>query len=308
MSLKTGIALFTYNRPEHTQKVLEGLKSNKIEKLYVFIDGIKYKEHELNVNKVKEIISKIDWCEKEIIVSKNNKGLANSIIQGVNYILEKHERVIVLEDDCVPTSDFFEFMEACLDKYEDYENIMTVNGYKYPYQIYGEYEYDIFFTPLTTSWGWATWKNKWTLFDRNNDILKIINSNKELKRKINYINEGLIGMLKMQINGYLDSWAIYWTLIIIINNGICISPKTSKIINIGLDGSGVHCRDLEKYKIDNTEEINNIDFPVDIIIDEEILRSNHEFFRIGVKGKLKYFILNTIKSKKLYRLLKKYFR
>ena len=77
--MKTGIALFVYNRPKHTKKVLEGLRKNRIDKLYIFADGLKKEEHKKDVDEVRALIDNIDWCETEIIKSETNKGLANSI-------------------------------------------------------------------------------------------------------------------------------------------------------------------------------------------------------------------------------------
>lgn len=305
---KTGIALFLYNRPDHSKEVIEKLRLNNIKKLYIFIDGIKKEEHKEASIAVRKLAHDIYWCEKEVIINEQNIGLANSIIKGINYVLEKHERIIVLEDDCVPTEDFFIYMETCLDKYENNDEIAAINGYKYPYSIPSNYEYDIFFTPLTTSWGWATWKREWKLFSRDNNLLNKILSNKSLKDKINYINEGLIPMLKMQINGYLDSWAVYWTLLIIVNNKLCVSSTKSKIVNIGLDNSGVHCRNLEKYKIkrDIVNMQREVKFPFKISLEKEILNESHLFFKTGIKGKIKSFLFNDLKLKFLYKFLKKY--
>lgn len=305
---KTGIALFLYNRLDHSKEVIKNLKLNNIKKLYIFIDGIKKEEHKEASMAVRRLAYDIDWCEKEIVISEKNIGLANSIIKGINYVLEKHERIIVLEDDCVPTEDFFLYMETCLDKYEESNEIAAINGYKYPYKVSDNYEFDIFFTPLTTSWGWATWKREWKLFSRDNDLLDRILSDKNLKDRINYINEGLIPMLKMQINGYLDSWAVYWTLLIIANNKLCVSSTKSKIVNIGLDNSGVHCRNLGKYKIES--EIVNVEkkmkFPLKISVEKEILNETHLFFKNGIKGKIKSILFNDLKLKFLYKILKKY--
>jgi len=62
-----------------------------------------------------------------------------------------------------------------------------------------------------------------------------------LRKKINRAGEDLILMLKNQINGKLDSWAVFWSINIIKNDGVCANPVKSKIQNIGHDGTGTHC-------------------------------------------------------------------
>ena len=106
MRSKTGIVLFVYSRPYHTKEVLDGLKKNKISQLYIFSDGSKNEEDNEGVKEVRNLIRDIDWCNTEVHVNFQNKGLADSIIDGVNYMLSKYDRVIVLEDDCIPSPDF----------------------------------------------------------------------------------------------------------------------------------------------------------------------------------------------------------
>ncbi|MCD4676324.1 MAG: glycosyltransferase family 2 protein [Desulfobacula sp.] len=103
------IALFVYNRPNHTRKTLESLMENaefSDSPLYVFCDGVKTKEDIPLVRETRELIRSYAMDNAIVIESEKNKGLASSIIDGANYILERHKRIIVLEDDCVPSEDF----------------------------------------------------------------------------------------------------------------------------------------------------------------------------------------------------------
>lgn len=113
--------------------------------MYIFSDGIKDEKDRDFIEKVRNIIDSIDWCETEIIKSKENKGLANSVIYGFNYVLERHKKIIVLEDDCIPSDDFISFMEKCFDKYENNKKVMNVTGYSLPINIPSNYLYDIYF-------------------------------------------------------------------------------------------------------------------------------------------------------------------
>lgn len=84
---KTGIVLFVYNRPRHTSEVLEGLRKNSIEKLYIFADGPKQTDELETIEQVHRIIDSVDWCKTEIIKNPHNLGLANSRMLGVHYLL-----------------------------------------------------------------------------------------------------------------------------------------------------------------------------------------------------------------------------
>lgn len=304
--MKTGISLFIYNRPEHIYEVLKGLQRNNISKLYVFSDGVKNEKDKEPVEKVRNLIDSIEWCDIEIIKNKENKGLANSIIDGINYVLEKHERNIVLEDDCIPSDDFIAFMEKCFDKYENNEKVMNVTGYSLPITVPDNYSYDIYFSYRSSSWGWGTWRRAWKYFNRNKSILKEIEKSSNLRKKINRAGEDLIPMLKNQIEGKLDSWAVFWSINIIKNDGICINPVKSKIQNIGHDGTGTHCVTNDRYKTKIVkEDISSLNFPKEIMMDGKIVERYKKHFKPSFKDKARGMISKMLKLIGLYDFIKK---
>lgn len=293
---KTGIALFVYNRPGHTEKVLNGLKKNNIDKLYIFADGAKIKDDKNKICQVSDLIESINWCETEIVESEKNKGLANSIVDGVNYILKKHERIIVLEDDCVPSEDFICFMNACFDKYEKNKQIMNITGYTPPIKIPPDYPYDIYFSYRSSSWGWGTWKRAWQYFDRNPAIFQEMDSSKSLRYKVDRAGKDLYPMLKSQIEGNLDSWAVFWSINIIKNDGLCINPVESRIINMGHDGTGAHCPKNERYDVAiKTKSYEKIIFPNNAQPDGRIVNRYKDFMSESFLKKVMRFCINKIK-------------
>ncbi|AEH61484.1 glycosyl transferase, group 1/2 family protein [Methanosalsum zhilinae DSM 4017] len=292
---KTGIALFVYNRPEHCRKVLEFLKKNNIDKLYIFSDGPKKNSNIKKIKLVREIINSIDWCDAEIIEHKNNKGLANSIVDGVNYVLSKHDRIIVLEDDCVPSEDFVHFMNTCFDKYENDEQIMNVSGYAPPIKIPADYPYDIYFSYRSSSWGWGTWRRAWKYYNRSPLILQEVDNSTDLKKKVDRAGKDLYPMLKAQIEGKLDSWAVFWSINIIKNEGLCINPVESRIMNIGHDGTGVHCHKDNRYEVYlNKNKHKKIVFPASNRPDERIIEEYHKFISNPFLAKILRFCRNKI--------------
>lgn len=55
-------------------------------------------------------------------------------------------------------------------------------------------------------------------------------------------------MAKKQLEGKLDSWAIFWYFQFYKNKGLTLYPSKSLVHNIGFDGSGVHCGDNKVEK------------------------------------------------------------
>ena len=161
--MRIATAIFNYNRPDHTKQVIEGTLNNTHvpEKVFLFQDGLKYNTPLESWNEVNSLIKSYS-CEKtEIIVSDYNKGLANSIIDGVTRILNEYDAVIVLEDDCVPSRYFIDYMYACLMKYEMNKKVWQISGYGWPFVDKCGHEEDVYFCGRMSSWGWGTWKDRW---------------------------------------------------------------------------------------------------------------------------------------------------
>ena len=125
----TAVALITYNRPGHTAQVLDALRKHRIRKLYLFSDGPKNERDLSSVWETRLLFQRIDWTRPVIVEQEQNIGLARSIVFAVDTVLKDHEQVIVLEDDCVPQRYFFEFMDACLNRYRNNEKIFGISGY-----------------------------------------------------------------------------------------------------------------------------------------------------------------------------------
>lgn len=259
MKMNTAILVFTYNRSIHTQKVLDALKRNKItsEKLFIFQDGLKQESDKIEWLKVNAIIQKVNWCDVEIVVSDNNKGLALSIVTGINYAFEKFDTVIVLEDDCVPTINFIDFMNQCFLKYQNNKMVYSISGYSWPIML-KKSKYDIYGCGRISSWGWGTWKDRWIIYEKDYEIIKKMKQDMKKSKNLaiwgNDLEETLIG----NIRGNSDSWAVFWALNVILQQGICINPYQSFIRNIGMDGSGVHCGISKQFDVDCIDEKRNI--------------------------------------------------
>ena len=248
--MKTAAILFTYNRPWHTSKVLEGLSRNTVmpDKLYIFHDGKKDITNEDDWNKVEDIIRDVDWCGCEVITSAINKGLADSVVFGINYVFKSYDAVIVLEDDCVPAENFVSFMMQCFEKYKNDEKVFSVSGYSYPIDIQ-EDEFDIYGCGRSSSWGWGTWGDRWKIFNKDYELIRRIKQEENMSRYLAIWGNDLEDMVVGNVRGTIDSWAVFWALNIISKGGICINPYKSLIKNIGLDGTGVHCGNDKTYEV-----------------------------------------------------------
>lgn len=269
--MRIATIVFTYNRSYHTEKTLEALKRNDLllEKLFIFQDGLKCEEDREEWKKVKAIISSIDWCNNEVIERDINLGLSASIVSGINFVMKEYEAVIVLEDDCVTHPKFMRFVTDALEKFKDNRKVYQVSGYVWPVEV-KENGTDAYFTGRSCSWGWATWKDRWAEYKQDYGILARIKRDKNLSKQFHIWGEDLESYLYGNITGQINSWAVFWSLVILEKGGYCLNPYESLIDNIGFDGSGVHCGNVKvrkKLRISNDlrtlllPEI--VEFPID---------------------------------------------
>ncbi|MCI8295699.1 MAG: glycosyltransferase [Lachnospiraceae bacterium] len=263
--------IFTYNRSSHTEKVLNSLKSNTVlpEKLFIFQDGLSRAQDRDEWERVNNLINNIEWCETKVIVSDSNKGLADSIVDGVSWILEKYSAAVILEDDCVVHPQFMEYMILSLLKYAEERKVYCINGYGWPVDI-AQNGTDAYFIGRIGTWGWGTWKDRWADYERDYRMLSRIKKDTRSAERLRIWGGDLENVLMGNVKGTFDSWAVFWALMVIEKDGYCLTPYHSFVDNIGFDGTGVHSgaeKPLQALRsLNDRKEISLpdvIEFPVD---------------------------------------------
>ncbi len=272
-----GIAVFAYWRSEHLKQVLDALKASKPErpkKLYIFQDGLKGKEHREEWLQTTNLIESIDWCQVEFVQALVNQGLANSIVKGVTHVLEQNDGVVVLEDDCVPMPGFLSYMRKGLEKYRTCERVFHIGGYGNP-AFMNLIHRDIYFRRGVDSWGWATWKDRWSTFDYKKDYFTLLQTDRQLALEAALwsgldIQNWIIGSM----NGKTDTWATQWALNIMEHNGMCMLPRQSLVMNVGFDGTGTNCAVTNEFETEYyKDEVVSWEFPEEIEITDEVIYS-----------------------------------
>lgn len=243
------IVLFVYNRPSHAKAVVEALLKNELASashLFVYSDGPRKLDDEGAVNQVRNYIRNISGFRNvSIIERETNLGCANSIISGVTEIVNRFGQIIVVEDDILTSPYFLKYMNEMLDHYRDSEKVICIHGYIYP--IKAELP-ETFFLKGADSWGWATWKRGWDLFEpvssKHLDELNNLNLTREFDfdGSFPYTN-----MLKDEVSGKIDTWDIQWYASAFLNDKLTLYPGKSLVKNIGCDSSGTHCNESGDY-------------------------------------------------------------
>jgi hypothetical protein len=246
------IALFVNNRPDHTRRTVEALQKNNWaaeSDLFIFSDGAPTSEAAASVQKVRKYLASIEGFKSvHTVARERNFGLANSIVDGVTKVCGEYGRVVVLEDDLVTSPHFLRFMNEALDAYENEERVASVHGYWYP--VDGPVP-ETFFLRIASSWGWATWSRAWRLFERDGG--RLLAELRRRKLENDFDLEGAVGytrMLKEQIAGKNDSWAIRWDASLFLSGRMSLYPGASLVRNIGFDGTGTHSSATAEFEVE----------------------------------------------------------
>ena len=237
------ILLFVYNRPEHVKRCVASLLTNEMASqsdLYVYSDGSRDDSCVVQVAEVRSYIHSIAGFKTVNIVERDeNWGLARNIIDGVTAIVNKYGRVIVVEDDLVLAPYFLQFMNDALDVYEDEPQVGHIQACDFTQDPSLP---DTFLIKFTGSWGWATWKRAWALFNPDGQSLLQQLEQRNLTRRFDFNGKyGFSRMLRRQIQGKNNSWAIRWNASLFLADVLSLNVGRSLVSNKGFDGTGTNC-------------------------------------------------------------------
>lgn len=237
------ILLFAYNRPRHLQHTVEALAHNPLaqeSELFVFSDGARTEDDREDVELVRSYIHTIEGFKTVHRIERDrNYGLATNIIDGVTDIVNRYGRVIVLEDDLVTAPGFLQFMNDALDTYADEPRVGHIQAYDFTQNPRLP---ETFLIKFTGSWGWATWQRAWQHFNPDGQYLLNELHRRHLTRRFDFNGKyGFTRMLRRQVEGKNNSWAIRWNASLFLQDILSLNVGRSLVQNEGFDGSGTHC-------------------------------------------------------------------
>ncbi len=243
--MRTPVALIIFNRPDCTARVLEAIARAKPAKLFVIADGPRpaRSDDAEKCAATRALVERIDWeCEVVRDFSDINLGCKMRPVTGINRVFEMVEDAILLEDDCLPDPSFFPFCEELLERYRDDERVMMIGGVNFlgqwrrPRQSY-------YFSRFGGTWGWATWRRAWRLFDHEMKRWPAVVEDRILEqmfpdpRHVAFWKEIFTRIHEGQLT---DAWDYQWLLDCWIHSGYRIFPEVNLISNIGFRADATH--------------------------------------------------------------------
>jgi hypothetical protein len=258
-----------FNRPDTLLRVFDAVRQAKPSKLFLSCDGPREgrKDDIENIQKCQEIVEHVDWeCEVFQNYSDINLGCGMRMYSGISWAFEHVEYLIILEDDCVPSQDYFRLCEELLEKYKDDNRIHMINAMNH-LGVYKDTPYSYFFGP-GCCWGWATWKRAWVNMDFYLNFMMDVYSMRCVERKYpfyqNACREGQERIDKLKAGQKLTSWTFQSGMAMALQSQMAIIPKVNLITNIGLTVDSVHAaNNIKKLDHKTRAYFNAETFPVE---------------------------------------------
>jgi hypothetical protein len=242
------IAFFAFNRPEHAARTLAALAANAEAidtDLHVFVDGARNDAEQPLVAEVVRIAqTAAGFHSVRIKHADTNQGLYRAITSGVSAVFSEAGRVIVVEDDILVSPHFLAYMNDALERYASDPRVASIHAYSPP--IAGLPDY--FFLRGGDCWGWATWADRWTLFNPDaSGLLDTLVSRKLLTEFCASHGSRSLLLLARRVRGRNQSWAILWHASLFLAGRYTLHPGQSFVQNIGNDGSGAHAANTSMH-------------------------------------------------------------
>lgn len=235
------ILFLVFNRPDPTFKVFETIRNARPERLYIAGDGPRTNRpgEAESCAQVRRVVERVDWpCQVQTFFREQNVGCRRAVSEAITWFFECEEEGIILEDDCLPSPDFFRFCGEALGTYRSEPRVMHIGGHVL---LEAPVKEDLFFSRLVPIWGWATWRRAWNDFDT--DMSRIDELDKlPLREWYGSQATNVRKAIRRIHDDKVDAWGARWALSVLVNDGLSVVPRSNLISNIGFGKDATHTK------------------------------------------------------------------
>jgi hypothetical protein len=258
--MRSAILFLVFNRPDVTQRVFDAIRLARPSKLYIASDGPRANrpgEAQL-CQEVQKIVSKIDWpCEVKRLIRDENLGCKMAVSGAIDWFFSIEPEGIILEDDCLPHPDFFNYCDELLERYRDDERLGLISGTAFGdlrKECVVKADEDYLYCRYPSIWGWASWRRVWKDYDLNLGLWGSYRediSNQTFNLKLRKRNDQLFALVS---NSRIDTWDYQVSFLLWSTSRLSICPRFNLIENIGFGADATHTKiklskDEYRYKM-----------------------------------------------------------
>lgn len=241
---KVPVALFTFNRPDFTRQVMEQIRVYAPPVIFLIQDGARQgvASDIAGVSQVRQILESVDWeCQIHSIYAESNMGLLNRFDSALKQVFSLVDRCVILEDDVMPSQDFFRFAAAALDDFQADKRIGMISGYCETSNTQPLLRRHLSRKPKV--WGWATWSDRLVGYDPNvNEFANrsMASNFWTLRRRGFSIQESFAWPIRMNRALRIRTWDYQWAFHVLSKFGYSLASSTNLIKNLGFGATSTN--------------------------------------------------------------------
>lgn len=237
-------AIFVFNRPDLTLRLVDALRAVRPERVLVVADGPRGEGERALCDATRAALDAIDWpCRIEREFAESNMGCRRRLQTGLSWVFDRVDRAIVLEDDVLPDPSFFPFCEEMLERFAEDERVMSVSGDNFQFDRYAS-PYSYYYSRYVHIWGWATWRRAWRLYDPSMVQWPML-------RAHGWLNDFLGDPVEARYwsdtfdsvyQGHVDTWDFQLVYAHWVNHALSVVPSQNLVSNLGFRADGTHTK------------------------------------------------------------------
>lgn len=229
------ILIVAYRRPQNLRKLMNyalnlGLKP------FIYVDYDEFGSPENT-----EVIDLVKYATQEnLIYSKINNlniGVGRAVPDAINWVMSIEQKVLVLEDDCVPTANAYHYFLNASGYLKDEVKIVSGRA-AWSEKSKGKPQGFLTLTnyPLTNGWlvGKDSWKEISYLLDCKLSVINLLRTVHSRPRKLLPVSYFLAACMRNSGSGR-RAWDCFIVLAMISNDYLAVNPDYTCVATHGLD-------------------------------------------------------------------------
>lgn len=282
LSSDVNVLIIGNNRPSHLRNILNSSALNQHKSVFIFLDG--YNTGEENIQKFIEtqqiardfLINNLE----RLYIFPSKLGCYKGVTTAIDWFFENVEEGLIFEDDLMPHPEILLIAQKALVQFRDYSNVGSISFYR---AIGKDGDKKLSLSRYPSSWGWATWKNRWDQFDHK------AHENLRYRPVLLFRHGGWTGFRRWSHiitrlkNGELDSWAYRWMFTFWLKKYYTIVFPFNLIENHGFGDDSTHTKrgssnSLYSGKIPDSQSWNTTTLRIDEVYDQKLLKIQFGIF------------------------------
>jgi hypothetical protein len=235
------VLIVAFARPANLMQILSVVQPLNV-KVYVFVDKSDGKHSLLN-EQTRDIAAKLAITAGfELTLSETHFGVGKAVPAAMDWAFQSTEDLVILEDDCIPSEKFFEFVSQLKDqvgaKTKMISGINLIPENRRPL-----YHGTSTICSYPSIWGWYTTRESWkqisVYLEKKPRFHQLIGSVVLRPSKISalgYFYAASIRTYKSEV----EAWDCQIALAMLIHRYVSIIPSGNLVKNIGADQVSSH--------------------------------------------------------------------